>query len=398
MTSPPPPGRRPTGPPSGPLSGRPAEPGSSGPPGASGPPGSSEPPEPLIPGPPEGPPPGGSGGFGGGPEGPGEPGGGGAGGRGPRRPWWRSVPHLAALAGLLAAAVAVILVLTRSADEPGTGEVFLQAATDGGRDPFTASTAEDSSAPGRPTATPSAPSATGGTPSITGSTPGLYGGTRNVASCNVEQQIDFLSRNRDKAAAFAGVVGIPPSRIPSYLRSLTPVQLRMDTRVTNHGYRNGEATAYQAVLQAGTAVLVGPHGLPRVRCACGNPLQPPVAVERNPKQAGQAWPGYQQSNVVVVAPASRVIDVFVLFDPETGTWFERRRGDDTARNDRRTGRPSDIPAASPAPPTRDASPPTRAPRTPERSEPPDTATSRPPETPTSAPTGPDSPAPDGTPP
>ncbi|GHF01088.1 hypothetical protein GCM10018785_74850 [Streptomyces longispororuber] len=63
--------------------------------------------------------------------------------------------------------------------------------------------------------------------------------------------------------------------MPAYLRGLTPVVPRADTRVTGHGCRDGRATGHQAVLQARTAVLVDDRGLPRVRCACGNPLLPP---------------------------------------------------------------------------------------------------------------------------
>ncbi|MCZ0997978.1 hypothetical protein O1M63_07095 [Streptomyces mirabilis] len=114
---------------------------------------------------------------------------------------------------------------------------------------------------------------------MSGDAPGLYGGTRNVASCDVEKQITALRADPSKNAAFASVLGIQPSAVPGYLRTLTPVQLRADTRVTNHGYRNGSATTYQAVLQAGTAVLVDDRGVPRVRCACGNPLTPPAAQQ-----------------------------------------------------------------------------------------------------------------------
>ncbi|GAP52775.1 serine/threonine protein kinase [Streptomyces azureus] len=58
--------------------------------------------------------------------------------------------------------------------------------------------------------------------------------------------------------------------------------LRADTGVTNHGFRAGRAAVLQAVLQAGTAVLVDDRGVPRVRCACGNPLRPPVAMRGTP--------------------------------------------------------------------------------------------------------------------
>lgn len=123
--------------------------------------------------------------------------------------------------------------------------------------------------------------------------------------------------------------------MPAYLRSLTPVQLRMDTRVTNHGYRDGAATSYQAVLQSGTAVLVDDRGVPRVRCACGNPLTPPVALRTMPRQTGDSWPSYRPSNVVVVTPATTVINIFVVYDPERGDWFARHRGD-TGEKDRKT--------------------------------------------------------------
>jgi hypothetical protein len=40
------------------------------------------------------------------------------------------------------------------------------------------------------------------------------------------------------------------------------VILQRDTRVTNHGFRNGRATPTQSILQAGTAVLVDEYGVP----------------------------------------------------------------------------------------------------------------------------------------
>jgi hypothetical protein len=101
----------------------------------------------------------------------------------------------------------------------------------------------------------------------------------------------------------------------------------MDTRVTNHGYRDGTATGYQAVLQAGTAVLVDGHGVPRTRCACGNPLTPPVAQQTTPTQTGDSWPSYRSSNVVVVTPAPQIINVFVIYDPDHDQWISRHRGD-----------------------------------------------------------------------
>lgn len=264
-------------------------------------------------------------------------------------PWWRSAPRIAIIAGILVAGVALVLVLTRPDGESKPGEVFLQAASAKGPDPFTDSTARKSSATASPTATPSASAgATAGTRTIDGSAPGLYGGTRNASSCDVGRQIDFLARDQTKSRAFADVLGIDQGRVPSYLRSLTPVQLRADTRVTNHGFKNGKATGYQAVLQAGTAVLVDSRGVPRVRCACGNPLTPPVALTAAPKQKGSAWPSYSKSDVVAVTPARQVVNVFVVLDVNTGTWFERPRGD-TGSTDTPTTPPTGLSTRSPSP-------------------------------------------------
>ncbi|MFJ9722782.1 DUF6777 domain-containing protein [Streptomyces sp. NPDC101209] len=299
MSVEPPSSGRPTGPPSGPLSG-PSQP-PSGPP--SQPPGSS----------------------------------GGTPAPEPRRPWWKSAPRIAVLTTAVVAAVVLAVVLSRSDGGAGSakgGEVFLQAAGKTGPDPFTASTANDSS-----TATVSASPATPeSTPAnavrgVDGGAAGLYGGSRNVSSCDVEKQIRYLQAVPAKNRAFASVVGVQPSQVPAYLRSLTPVQLRMDTRVTNHGYQDGTATGYQAVLQAGTAVLVDGHGVPRTRCACGNPLTPPVAQQTTPTPTGDSWPSYRSSNVVVVTPAPQIIKIFVIYDPDHHQWIARHRGD-TGHKDR----------------------------------------------------------------
>ncbi|MEU4068338.1 DUF6777 domain-containing protein [Streptomyces wedmorensis] len=254
----------------------------------------------------------------------------------------------------MVAAAALAVVLTNRPDDGGTasgsgGEVFLQNASASGPDPFTASTAR----PGGGTASPaSLPPRTGSTtPEVRGSTPGLYGGTQSVASCNVEQQVRFLSGEPAKNAAFASVIGISADAVPGYLRSLTPLQLRVDTRVTNHGFRDGSATTYQAVLQSGTAVMVDGRGVPRVRCACGNPLTEPVA-QKQPRTTGTPWQGYDSSQLVVVAPSVTVVNVFIVYDPQDDGWFARQHGD-TGRHDKPTPPPpppaSVSPSASPSP-------------------------------------------------
>ncbi len=259
---------------------------------------------------------------------------------------------MATIAVALVAAVVITVVLTRpDGSAKAGGEVFLQAAGSTGPDPFTGSTARSSAGDATPTAVPS-PVASASrmrsnvTQGVDGSAPGLYGGTRKVAACDVEKQITALTDQPSKNKAFASVEGIDPSGVPAYLRSLTPVQLRLDTRVTNHGYENGAATNYQAVLQAGTAVLIDDRGVPRVRCACGNPLLPPVALQGTPKQKGDAWPGYRAGNVVVVEPAAQPVNVFIMFDPRTEGWFERDAGD-TGGGDKKTDPPADSSASCP---------------------------------------------------
>ncbi|WP_405910620.1 hypothetical protein OG742_44685 [Streptomyces sp. NBC_00828] len=355
MSVEPPSSGRPTGPPSGPLSG-PSQPGPSEP-SPTQPSGRT----------PSGPPPSGAGGSGaggsgaggsgaGGPSGPSRPGEPGEPGKGPDRPWWKSAPRVALITGVVVAAVVLGLVFTR--DDSGSdtsatgGEVFLQAASKSGPDPFTESTANDSSTETEAPSTSTASESTNVTQGVDGSAPGLYGGTRNVSSCDVEKQIKFLQADPAKNSAFASVVGLQTSQVPGYLRALTPMQLRYDTRVTNHGYRDGAATSYQAVLQAGTAALVDDHGVPRVRCACGNPLGEPVPQKTTPKQTGDSWPSYRTQNVVVVSPSTTVINIFVIFDPDNDEWIARHKGD-KGHHDEKTDPPAHppFPSASVSSPT-----------------------------------------------
>ncbi|MFE6955910.1 DUF6777 domain-containing protein [Streptomyces sp. NPDC057696] len=225
------------------------------------------------------------------------------------------------------------------------GELFLQPVAATGPDPFTDSTAKTTETPAPVTRTPQPPSPSGtasattqGMHPVDGATPGLYGGTQSVGSCDVEKQVAFLTSDTAKERAFAGVEGISAASVPDFLRGLTPVVLRADTRVTNHGYRSGEATSYQSVLQAGTAVLVDDRGMPRVRCACGNPLKPPVAFKGTPNTQGQQWSGYRPTEVVVVTPAPKVVTSLVIVNVTNNTWIERKVGDD-GQHDKRVPPP-----------------------------------------------------------
>ncbi|MFP3986597.1 DUF6777 domain-containing protein [Streptomyces sp. E11-3] len=236
-----------------------------------------------------------------------------------------------------------------AADTPD--EVFLQPVAAQGPDPFTDSTATTADAP--PVTRTPQPSPTGsptgqGVRSFSGETPGLYGGTQSIASCDVEQQVRYLTSDQAKARAFVEVVGIKQSDIAGWLRGLTPVQVRADTRVTNHGYRDGQPTSFQSVLQTGTAVLVDDRGMPRVRCACGNPLTPPAALKGGASHQGKPWGGYHPTRTVVITPAPKVIINIIIVNITNNTWIERPIGDDGSNDKVVPPPPSPDPSLDPS--------------------------------------------------
>ncbi|MGW4809477.1 DUF6777 domain-containing protein [Kitasatospora sp. NPDC004272] len=265
----------------------------------------------------------------------------GSSGGGGGRPWWRKGPVLAGAVLVAGLGIALGVVATGGSGGGGSAQaVEMQPVSATGQEPFTDSVANGgtpaSTSPGGSTpaggsaasgsaSAPSgagSPSASGGT--VNGGQPGLYGGTRETASCDVPKLSSYLAANTDKARAWAGVEGIDGSQINGYLNGLTPVVLRQDTRVTNHGYQNGQATPYQAVLQSGTAVLVDSQGVPRVRCACGNPLTPPSGTGGT--YTGTAWSAFRPDGVVTVQPAAAPVNRIVLVDQATGGQFERPVG------------------------------------------------------------------------
>ncbi|MDV5149734.1 DUF6777 domain-containing protein [Streptomyces sp. SBC-4] len=209
-------------------------------------------------------------------------------------------------------------------------DIHLQPLAARGPDPFTASSARITGLTVAPERDPDAASVHQ-VREITGSTPGLYGGTRSEASCDVEQQVSLLSGDHGRTRAFAEAAGIPETNVSGWLRGLTPVVLRADTRVTNHGYRGGRVTAFQSVLQSGTAVLVDQYGSPRVRCACGNPLRTPAAAQGGVHQ-GEPWDGFDPEHVIVVRPTTTVVTSLVIVNAADSSWIERRTGSDGAED------------------------------------------------------------------
>lgn len=171
-----------------------------------------------------------------------------------------------------------------------------------------------------------------------GDTPGLYGGSRDVGTCDISTLVDFLTDddNAEKAEAWAEVQGIDVDEIGDFIDDLTPVRLRYDTRVTNHGFTDGAANAFQSVLEAGTAVMVDDRGVPRVKCNCGNPLAEPVEFDGDEDESldediiqnpDDAWDDFDPDLVVVIIAGDR-LDDFTLVDIDTAELYNRPVGTD----------------------------------------------------------------------
>ncbi|MDP3972899.1 MAG: hypothetical protein Q8P61_08335 [Candidatus Nanopelagicales bacterium] len=218
--------------------------------------------------------------------------------------------------GIASLALAGAAACSSGGAESSGGEVFLAPAVDAGNNPFTPpANNPDISLTEKSSATPS-PNASG-TESVPGTTPRTYAGQKEVSACDKAKLVSELTSDSTKAQAFAGVAGISASGIPAFIDGSAAVVLRSDTRITNHNLENGSAVAYQYVLQAGTAVLVDQTGMPRVRCVCGNPLLPPVAITTTVTYTGPPWPGWDPTTVVVVVPGPPR-DTLVIVDTDTG--------------------------------------------------------------------------------
>lgn len=214
-------------------------------------------------------------------------------------------------------------------------EVILEAACDVGDDPFL------SEATCEKVATSDLPPAAGvdddhergdADPAPGGETEGdvaaqllaYDGDQRNLYSvssaviCDGDQLIAALTSDEELAAAWAGAQSIELDEIADFIQSLTPVVLTRDTRLTNHGYRDGAFHPKQSILQAGDPVLVDEFGQPRVRCACGNPLALPAPLAEDATLRGDPWDGFQPDNVVAINPTDVPLDGLDVLDLATG--------------------------------------------------------------------------------
>lgn len=225
-----------------------------------------------------------------------------------RVPTWTVVLVAAALALALGGALLVTLA------EPASARVVREPVQTAGSNPFMPAVGDDA-------AGVVAPAGAGGR--FSGDTAGLYGGTRSDATCDDAMLTGYLRDDPAKASAWAGALGLQVSQIDSYVSGLTPVVLRADTLVTNHGYAGGTATAFASVLQAGTAVFVDRWGTPVVRCACGNPLAAAPTLYPGIVYTGPTWVSFSETEVSVVVSSSVEIHAYTLVDPWEHRPFSR---------------------------------------------------------------------------
>jgi hypothetical protein len=174
---------------------------------------------------------------------------------------------------------------------------------------------------------------------VRGDEVGLYGGTLEIGACDRDQLADYLETHPNKAEAWAEVRDVSVADIRGYLSRLTPLVLRTDTLVTNHGYVDGRADAFPSILQAGTAVLVDDYGVPAVRCYCGNPLTAAPELGPGTTYTGTEWKGWKPERTVRVRPSDSVIDNFTVVDPASDSLFTRPAGTSGAE-DAATGEPA----------------------------------------------------------
>ncbi|WP_405498026.1 DUF6777 domain-containing protein [Nocardia sp. NBC_00511] len=247
---------------------------------------------------------------------------------------------VAIIVALLAAsgAIAATVTLTTKSEALGPPEVLLEPGDQQGNNPFmpTAPPVYHPEGTQPVVDLPGIGSSAAAKP-YSGDLPGLYTAPRNQTLPDRDAIITFYTDHPSEAATAATALGadstltwshgkaITGPDLVEYLRELTPVLLRVDQRVTNYTLVEGKPTPHQSILQAGTAVLVDNHGVPRFRSLSGAPLTLPTALPHTPTFSGTPWPGFDAKRVAAVSPGAALIRI-TLIDNKTGNPFDRPVG------------------------------------------------------------------------
>ena len=252
------------------------------------------------------------------------------------------------VAVVAAGAVSSVVLLTTVTPPPAAtvaADLTLESATSLPGGAFTPDFRTSKAAPKRAIGTSSLPAGVVDHTAVSGATEGIYRGVKGSPGCDRNGLTTFFRNTPPVATTWIqaasddptlapddGLKTVTPQTLPTYIAGLTPVLLRADTRVTEFTDTAGVASARQAVLQAGTAVLVDATGLPRVRCAGGSPLASPDAHAPTAITAGAPWPGYALNSAVTMTAAPSALRAFGLTDASGTTIFRRPVGS-TGRQD-----------------------------------------------------------------
>lgn len=213
--------------------------------------------------------------------------------RTPARPWTAVLA-----AGALAAVVAGVVVL--GGQDSTTPENSYRSVGSTGEYPFMSPVGADESV---------LPVMAGG--ARRGDSPGLYQQDPERLPCDGAALTGRLEMEPARADAWARVQRVAPGRVTEFVAGLTPVVLRGDTAVVDHGYRDGRAVPTRAVLAAGTAVFLDGHGVPVVGCRSGDPLTPGSSTD---------------PSVTTVDPTAVPITTVTVLDPTVERLVERPTG------------------------------------------------------------------------
>lgn len=239
---------------------------------------------------------------------------------------------------VLAALVGVVLISTDRDGSPTGGEAALIAANTAPDHPFTQSVLVAPVVISGQAASKASMllqqvqiKADRGVRPVSGQQPELYGATGDTFPCDVPTLANHLDADAVTARAWGLALGLSVQQIPYYLNTLTPVVLMGDTWVTAHMLADGSAQPIQVVLQAGTAVLIDPVGVPRVQCVSGAPLTPPSTGNLTQfRMTGEPWTDFAPQHVLAVnyatAGAPRSRGEFTLVDVSTGEQLARKAG------------------------------------------------------------------------
>jgi len=239
----------------------------------------------------------------------------------------------------IGAAIAVAgaaFVVTRSLSDDASASIELVAADETGSYPFTADTTTldpDDAAPiiegtvelpsdsGPGSDSPDADQSSDGTAGLSVSPVSAKQTTvyasRVESVCDRAKMAAALESNDEARKSWAVLMGVNEDDVAATIDSLTPLVLARDTAVTNSRYRDGRPEWFQAILQAGTPVLVEATGTPRVKCSCGNPLKAPD-IPHGAQFRGERWDRFSPSEVISIEGSKDPVGTLPTVDLDTG--------------------------------------------------------------------------------